>query len=177
MLTRPFRTLSLTLILIALISALAAYFLVLFPDTAIQLYWDGPIDNLHRSLAIALGAWILVTAVMAVMAFLKPLKHSGLVTLLIVTHFAIFTVDIVILARGFLGSQLVFVEIAYVVIVCVLLVRFYPTDAQLQIHSDALEHRKFVKSEEKRIAKEQKIAAKEQQKEINQAPQKPDINI
>lgn len=169
MLTRPFQTLSLTLLFIALVNALVAYFLIIQPDTAIQLYWDGPIDNLHRSLAIALGAWILVTAVMAVMAFLKPLKHSGLVTLLIVTHFAIFTVDIVILARGFLSSQLIFVEIAYVIVVCILLVRFFPTDKQLQMHQDAKEHQRIIKEEEKRIAKEQKMAAKEAKQ--NQSPQ------
>ncbi len=152
MFIKPFRTLSFALLLIVLVCAVFAYQCIWYPASVLSFFWVEDMDYLHHALMMYLGFWMIVTAVAAGIALYNPLKRKGIILVLIATHLSIAIGDIILLSQGqILGQRWFFFEITYMLIICALLVRFFPSEHQLKLFHDAMEHQK---TEIEKMAKE-----------------------
>lgn len=131
---QPFGALRGTLLLVTIGFVITAYACLLAPAWIGQFYEGISFpDPAHRHLCLILGALSIVMALGSLQAFLRPLKNAGIVSLLIVTHFSIFVVDVILLAQGTpVPFMALLVEMIYLVAVCALLVRFYPTEKRFK---------------------------------------------
>ena len=118
-------TLRFVLALVFLVTLLAAYIFLSAPQFVLNFYEDvTQIDTAHVHLSMVTGAFLLVFAIGTLLAFLKPTKHAGTITLIILMHFAMFIIDVLIMARGTdLQLRYILPEIIYMLAVCTLLIR------------------------------------------------------
>lgn len=110
-------------------SALASVFLFK-PDVLSQLYDNVALDGMHAYLASSYGALLMVMAVGALLAFAHPTKYAGMVLLLIIAQFGLFTSDVVQLARSQMKVMTLLPEMLYFLITAVLLIRYYPVEVK-----------------------------------------------
>ena len=109
-------------------------YLFLFDPERLNFFYgiEGFPDIAHRNLSMVLGVFLTVFTVGALLPFLRPVKHAGIVTVLILLHFAIFVLDVILLAQGSPIPLLYLVpEMAYMLVICTLLIRFYPVEIAL----------------------------------------------
>lgn len=158
--THSHMPLRVTLLIIAGVLLSMAWFCMAYPSFFTRFYQVTAFpDSAHSHLLIILGTLLLVYAAGAIFAAMRPVRNNGIVLLLIVLHFALFVVDIVLLARGAaLPLRYVLPEMLYVLLMCTLLIRYYPVrdhgeelretaDVLVQTFQDRL--RKDRKDEEK----------------------------
>jgi len=121
-----FRTLRLALTFTFLITLYFAYLMLLDPSILMEIYDVTTFDTMHRYLSMVGGALMIVIAIGAGLAFLQPVKYAGIVTLLIIYHFARFVVDMILVAQGDVPTTILLPEMVYFLLVCVALIRFFP---------------------------------------------------
>jgi|GEM_PF-866987 len=169
---------ALRLTLLVVLLSLVITVLVLFgaPELIARFYPGTAFpDTAHRHLLMAIGAMSMVFTVGTLLAFFRPVKNAGIVTLLILMHFGIFVMDVVLLAQGTdLPWRYLLPEMAYALIVCTLLVRFYPVrthGAELAETADVLvdTFQSKLKSKEKQeeaVKREEERQRKDLEKKI-----------
>jgi hypothetical protein len=116
------------LLLVALSTFGYGYLLLFQPEIA-GWYYDveGYPDTAHVHLSMSVGVLLLVFAMGALLAMLRPARSSCMVIMLILFHFAIFLFDVVLLALGSVVPLWFMVpEMVYALIMCILLIRFFP---------------------------------------------------
>ena len=124
---QSFTTLRVTLTLVITAHLAGAYVFFFAPELVAPAY----AGSVH--LALILGVLLLVLAVGAFLAILNPVKNASIVTMLIISHFAVFILDVVLLARGLdLPLEYTIPEMAYLLMVCALLIRSFPTPMRAQ---------------------------------------------
>jgi len=127
---KPSMTLRLTLILTFLVSLIGAYFLLFSPEVIEKIY-PQPIvlDIAHTQLAMVIGIFLIVFAAAALLGLVNPIKNASAIFILILMHFAAFVTDVVLLAQGTeLPLRYLIPDMTYVLIICILLIRYYPTE-------------------------------------------------
>lgn len=85
---------------------------------------------MHAYLGTGYGALLFVLAIGALLAFAHPIKYSGIVLLIIVAQFILFTGDVVHLARSRMSVMTLVPEMLYFLITAILLIRYYPTEVK-----------------------------------------------
>jgi len=91
-----------------------------------EIYDVTTFDTMHRYLSMVGGSLMIVIAIGAGLAFLRPVKYAGIVILLILYHFTRFVVDLILVAQGDVSTTILLPEMVYFVLVCVTLIRFFP---------------------------------------------------
>ena len=137
---KPSLTLKLTLILTFLTSLIGAYFLLFSPEIIEKIYPEPIVlDIVHTHLAMASGLFLIVFAAAAFLGLVNPIKNASAILLLILMHFAGFVTDIVLIAKGtVLPLRLLIPDMVYVLAICILLIRYYPSEpATVDISSTA----------------------------------------
>lgn len=153
--TQSFAALRATLTLVALFLLGIAYVLLLQPTLLIPVYGTGVAGVINLHLMMVTGMLFTVLGIGAVLAILRPLKNASIVTMLIIAHFSMFTADVIVLAKGMnLSMWLMIPEMVYLVVVCVLMVRFFPTQLKFKSMEETAEQ----------LAKELKTKMKEGKK-------------
>lgn len=103
-----------------LVFGVPEFFARFYPGTAFP-------DTAHRHFLMLIGALSMVFTVGTLLAFFRPVRNAGIVTLLILMHLGIFVLNVVLLAQGAdLPWRYVLPEMVYALVICTLLVRFYP---------------------------------------------------
>lgn len=162
------------LLFITLVMFIAAYIFLFQLNLLRPFYGSNFPDTAHLHMAMLLGALCLVFSMGSLMAFLSPVKRSGIVMTLILVHFMVFLVDVIIMARGSVLPLYILVpEMVYCLAVCTVLIRYYPiankgelSDETAFAVADALK-KKFDKQEkeEKKVAKKLADTVKKEAKE------------
>jgi len=125
--SRSNRTFQITLLLLAVADASLGYLFLFDPATISRLYGGVPLDNMHLYLSVGIGCLLITFAIGALLAFLHPVKHAAIAVLLVLSHFSLFIADVVALARNQMPATTLLPEMAYYLIISLLLIRFYPT--------------------------------------------------
>ena len=128
----PFRALRTVLAIILLVNAAFGYILLFAPSFLEKLYGFQLIDSTHEYLAMGMGALLIVLAIGALLAFLNPVKYTGTITLLILSYFALFVVDVVLLAQSKMPVSRLMPEMVYFLLICTALIRFYPSKEKVE---------------------------------------------
>lgn len=119
-----------TLVVIALVHLVMGYLFLTQQLRIASYYGFEQIDTLHAYFFMMVGTSMLAIAVASFFAFLKPLKNSGIILLLIFIHFSFFVGDVVIFSWGFLPIMKLLPEMVLSVALCVVLIRFFPKDGK-----------------------------------------------
>ncbi|MDD3897004.1 MAG: hypothetical protein PHU04_04175 [Candidatus Peribacteraceae bacterium] len=165
--------LRLTLLIVFVLNLLFVYLFLFAPEHLNFFYGiEGFPDIAHRNLSMVLGALLAAFTFGTFLPFFQPVKHAGVVAMLILMHFSIFVMDVILLAQGSPIPLLYLVpEMAYMLIICTLLIRFYPVeialpdltktaDVLVDTFEDRLKEReKQERALRRKIEKEQKQAA------------------
>ena len=163
-----------TLLVVFVMNFLFAYFFLFVPERLNFFYGlEGFPDVAHRNLSTVLGVFLVVFTIGAILAFLRPVKHAGIVTILILMHFSIFVLDVILLAQGSpIPLLYLVIEMGYMLIICTLFIRFYPVeitwpdltktaDVLVDTFEDRLKEReKQERTLRKKIEKERKASEK-----------------
>lgn len=168
-------TLRFTLLTVFVVNLLCTY-IFLFKPGFMNIFYgmDGFPDIAHENLSTVIGVFLTVFTIGALLAFLRPIKNSGIVTMLILMHFSIFVLDVIFLAQDSPIPLLYLIpEMVYMLLICTLLIRSYPTehaevdltktaDALVDTFEDRLKEReKKENAMRKKIEKERKASEKE----------------
>ena len=105
--------------------AFAAMFLFQ-PETVSSLYDGVLLDTMHLYLGSGLGALLIVLGIGAFLAFAHPVRHAGIVILIILAQFFLFLNDVIVLARAQMRIMTLLPEMVYFLITAVLLIRYFP---------------------------------------------------
>ena len=124
---QSFGALRVTLAVSAIVMTLVAYLAFFRMEFFARFFLPPFPDAAHVHLLFGAGAYTAVLAVGSIFAFFQPLKNSGIITMLLLSHFAFFLVDVVVLVQGSpLPVALLLSEMAYLLFMCILFIRFYP---------------------------------------------------
>lgn len=118
--------LRLALLAVATVNLYVAYLFFFTPEVIGVWYTLPPIDNVHRFLTMMLGALLSVFGLGALLAFIRPVRYAAIVIMLLLMHFAVFLIDVIVIARGEMPWDALMPEIIYFLIVSTVLVRWYP---------------------------------------------------
>jgi len=157
---KPSMTLRLTLTLTFLVSVIAAYYFLFDPEIIQKVFPDTTLDIVHTHLAILVGLFFIVFAAAALLGLINPIKNASAILILILLHFGGFVTDIVLLAKGtVLPLKYLFPDMAYTLIICIILIRYYPTEAPPVDMSKTADE--LVGAVQKQLKKEAKAERKE----------------
>lgn len=119
--------------LIAAVNAIAGYAFLFLPAWLSRIYVLTSLGNVEHFFAMTTGALLIVLAIGALLALLQPESQKGIVTMLVLAHFALFIVDVIVLSRGQLVLRQLFPEMIYHLLVVVGLIRFFPTLRRMRV--------------------------------------------
>jgi large-conductance mechanosensitive channel len=123
---KPFLMLRAVLLIVAAAYLYVAYLFFVTPESISALLQLPPSDNVHQFLTMNLGALFSVFGLGALLAFARPIKYATIIIMLLLSHFMMFLIDVIVLARGQMPWNAVLPEMVYFLIVSTALVRFYP---------------------------------------------------
>ena len=169
---QSFSSIRLTLLIIALVYFLSAYLHIFSPQTLEPVYSGTVIGSGSNAYLLMLtGTLFLTLGLGSIFAFFKPIENAGVIMMLIFANFAIFIVNIVMLAKGASVSWVYKIpETIYLALVTGLLIRYFPTALnaqQIQQSTDVVmdQFKKQLKDEKKAAS----VHEKELEKELKKA--------
>ncbi len=130
----------------------AAYLFFFTPEIIGVWYGLPPPDNTQRYLTMVIGALLAAFGVGALVAMLRPIKYGAIIIMLLLMHFAIFLVDVIVLARGQMQFSSIAPEMVYFLVVSTALVRWYPVGRKTEkpiLRKDAEDAEETEESEER----------------------------
>ncbi|MCK5019767.1 MAG: hypothetical protein KAS32_22100 [Candidatus Peribacteraceae bacterium] len=122
-----FRSLRVALLAIGTANIAFGVLFLFNPKTVVDVYDGKLIDGLHLYLSSGFGALLIILSFGAFLAFTAPIRHMGIVIMLISAQFLLFITDVIILAREEMEIMTLFPEMLYFLVTGLLLVRYFPT--------------------------------------------------
>lgn len=118
--------LRLVLLIVAAENFFFAYRFFFTPQTIGAIYNMPVLSGTEEYLTMAIGAFLAVFGLGAILPLIKPLKYGAIILMLLIMHFLIFLVDVIVLSRSLMDWKILAPEMVYFLVVSTALVRWYP---------------------------------------------------
>jgi len=101
-----FSMLRLVLLVVALENFFFAYRFFFTPQTIGAIYKMPVLSGTEEYLTMAIGAFLAVFGLGAILPLLKPLKYGAIILMLLLMHFLVFLVDVIVLSRSLMDWKI-----------------------------------------------------------------------